>query len=107
MRRLSRAAIALVVSSVTVPVAVATTVLGSFLLLPLPATAPTLKAGIESQISHVYDINGSEIGVFRKFEQSVPVRRTDIPSILKQAVVASEDRNFYSHKAVDVRGTMQ
>ncbi len=81
--------------------------LGSFLLLPLPATAPTLVAGIESQISHVYDINGDEIGVFREFEQSIPVRRSDIPSVLKQAVVASEDRNFYNHSGVDIRGTLR
>jgi penicillin-binding protein 1A len=107
MRRLSRAVITLVVSSVTVPIAVAGTVLGSFLLLPLPATAPTLIAGVESQISHVYDINGDEIGIFRSFEQSIPVRRTDIPTVLKRAVVASEDRNFYSHRGVDVRGTLR
>jgi penicillin-binding protein 1A len=107
MRRLSRALIALLVSVVTVPVAVAGTVLASFLILPLPATAPALIGGIEAQISHVYDINGDEIGVFRSFEQSIPVRRTDIPAILKQAVVASEDRNFYSHKGVDIRGTLR
>jgi penicillin-binding protein 1A len=107
MRRLSRAVIALLVSAVTVPIATATTVLGAFLLLPLPATAPTLRPAIESQISHVYDINGNEIGVFRKFEQSIPVQRSDIPAILKQAVVASEDRNFYSHRGVDIRGTMR
>jgi penicillin-binding protein 1A len=107
MRRFSRAVIAAVVSIVTVPVAMAGTILASFLLLPLPATAPTLRAAIESQISHVYDINGAEIGTFRTFEQSIPVRRTDIPSVLKQAVVASEDRNFYSHRGVDLRGTMR
>ena len=78
MRRFSRAVIALLVSAATVPIAVAGTVLGSFLVLPLPATAPALKAGVESQISHVYDINGDEIGVFRKFEQSIPVQRPTI-----------------------------
>ncbi|MBA3653990.1 MAG: penicillin-binding protein [Actinobacteria bacterium] len=107
MRRFLRAVIAIVVSSVTVPVAVAGTVLASFLVLPLPATAPTLHAAIDSQISHVYDINGAEIGVFRKFEQSIPVRQTDIPAVLKQAVVASEDRHFYSHRGVDMRGTFR
>ena len=107
MRRLSRAVIALIVSAVTVPIATATTVLGAFLVLPLPATAPTLRPAIESQISHVYDINGQEIGTFRKFEQSIPVNRSDIPSTLKKAVVASEDRNFYSHRGVDLRGTLR
>jgi penicillin-binding protein 1A len=107
MRWLSRVLIAFLISSVTVPVAVAGTVLAAFLVLPLPATAPTLEAGIDSQISHVYDINGDEIGIFRKFEQSIPVKRADIPAILKQAVVASEDRNFYSHHGVDIRGTLR
>jgi penicillin-binding protein 1A len=107
MRRVTRVVVAAILSLVSVPVAVAGTVLGAFLLLPLPATAPTLKAGIESQISHVYDINGSEIGVFRKFDQSIPVLQTDIPAVLKQAVIASEDRNFYNHRGVDIRGTVR
>ena len=107
MRRLRVFIVALIVSAVTVPTAMATTVLASFLLLPLPATPPPIKSGIESQISHVYDINGNELGVFREFEQSVPVARADMPSILKQAVVASEDRNFYHHQGVDLRGTLR
>ena len=107
MRQLQRAALALLFSVFTVPVAVSGTVLASFLFLPLPATAPTLKPAIESQISHVYDINGQEIGTFRKFEQSIPVKRSDIPAILKQAVIASEDRNFYAHKGVDIKGTVR
>ena len=31
----------------------------------------------------------------------------DIPEVLKQAVVAAEDRSFYSHGGVDLRGTLR
>jgi penicillin-binding protein 1A len=35
------------------------------------------------------------------------VRPEDIPLVLKQAVIAAEDRRFYSHGGVDVRGTLR
>ena len=36
-----------------------------------------------------------------------PVNHTkeDVPDILKQAVISAEDRNFYEHGGVDIRGT--
>ncbi|HEX7165460.1 MAG TPA: transglycosylase domain-containing protein, partial [Acidimicrobiales bacterium] len=48
-----------------------------------------------------------EIGQLRKFDLEVPVKPTDIPLHLKQALIAAEDRNFYEHGGVDVRGTMR
>ena len=35
--------------------------------------------------------------VFREFDQNIPVKPADIPMLLKQAVISSEDRHFYSH----------
>jgi penicillin-binding protein 1A len=94
-----------------VPIVVSVVVLASFLFLPLPAALPEPKAGVESSISHIYAIDGRgkavEIGVFRRFEQKIQVNRDDIPLHVKQAVISSEDKNFYSHGGVDVRASMR
>ena len=58
-----------------------------------------------SQFSRVLDSQGNEIAVFRVFEQNIPFRKEDVPPHMKQAVIASEDRNFYSHNGVDIRGS--
>src|SRR5205823_7036563 len=94
-------------TGILVPVATAGTVLSSFLLLPLPASLPQPKQTVDAQISRVYDINGNQIGVFRQFEITQPVQPGDIPLVLKKAVVAAEDRRFYKHGGVDVRGTLR
>ena len=96
-----------IVCSAAVPVTVAVIVLASFIFLPLPAKLPEAKPVEAGMVSRVYDQNGQEIGQFREFEQSIPVLPTDIPLHLKQAVIASEDRNFYQHGGVDVRGSMR
>src|SRR4051794_38709883 len=93
------------ICSVVVPIAVVGTILAALLFLPLPATLPEAKAGIESKISHVYAADGTEIALFREFETSIPVRPQDIPDVLKKAVVASEDKRFYKHGGVDVQGS--
>src|SRR5438445_984258 len=94
-RRLLRAFTVFVISAVVVPVGAAGTVLASFLFLPLPATIPVPKPGIDARMSHVYDINGNEIAIFRQYDTSIPVQPKDVPTILKQAVIASEDKRFY------------
>src|SRR5438876_1073149 len=107
MHRAVRAAIVFVASSILVPVGTLATVLGAFLFLPLPATLPKPKPGVASSMSHVYDINGHEHAVFREFETDIPVRKQDIPKVLKDAVVSIEDRRFYSHGGVDPQGTLR
>jgi penicillin-binding protein 1A len=106
-KRLLKAATLLVVTAVVVPVTTAGTVLASFLFLPLPASLPEARASVDSKVSHVYDAAGNEIAQFRKFEITQPVRPEDIPPVLKQAVIAGEDRRFYQHGGIDLRGTMR
>jgi penicillin-binding protein 1A len=55
----------------------------------------------------VYDADGNEIAVFREFDQNIPVTKQDIPIWLKQAVVSSEDKNFYRHSGIDLEGSMR
>src|SRR5687767_6090643 len=111
MRRALRVALRvlaiLLITVLVVPIAVSGTVLGALLFLPLPAALPAPKPGIQARISHVYDSQGNEIAIFREFETSLPVQKSDIPKVLKDAVVAAEDQNFYEHGGVDIRGSLR
>src|SRR3954469_20689911 len=102
-----RAGLVFFASAILVPIGTVGTVLGAFLFLPLPATLPKPKPGVASSLSHVYDINGKEIAVFREYETSIPIQQKDIPEVLKEAVVAIEDKRFYSHGGVDPQGTVR
>ena len=105
MRGLVRTFGLALVTSVAVPIGVITTVLAAFIFLPLPASLPEPKDIVESQTSHILDINGKQIATIQKADQNIPVDPKDIPQVLKAAVIASEDRNFYKHGGVDLRGT--
>ncbi|MGH9157741.1 MAG: transglycosylase domain-containing protein, partial [Acidimicrobiales bacterium] len=89
----------------------ATTVLATFLFAPLPARLPEPRPTVASRITHVYAIdsagNREEIALFREFEQNTPVKKADIPTALKQAVISAEDRSFYSHGGIDPRGSLR
>jgi penicillin-binding protein 1A len=104
--RFAKTALAVVIVVLT-PVTSAGVMLGAFLFLPLPADLPERVPPSPSQISRVYDAAGNEIGTYKQFETSIPVEPGDIPEHLKQAVIAAEDRNFYSHGGVDIRGTLR
>jgi penicillin-binding protein 1A len=106
-RFLFRTVAVFVICSAAVPVTVVVVILASFIFLPLPAKLPEAKPLEAGQVSRVYDQNGVEIGQFREFEQAIPVRPSDIPLHMKQAVIASEDRNFYAHGGIDVRGSLR
>ena len=107
MRRVLRVLSAGFVFGAVMPIATATTVLAALILLPLPTVLPVAKPGVLASVTHVYDVNGHQLAVFHTFEQRVAVRQRDIPGVLKQAVVASEDKRFYSHGGVDVVGSLR
>jgi penicillin-binding protein 1A len=109
MARILKALALLVITAVVVPVVTAGTVLASFLFLPLPAALPEPRHEVDAQVSKVYDINGNQIGVFRRFEITQPVTWEDITAnpYLTNAVLAGEDRRFYQHGGIDVRGTLR
>lgn len=107
MRTMLRAVAAVVLVVLVTPITSAGIVLAANLFLPLPANLPERTPPAPSQISRVYDAAGNEIGTFKQFETSIPVLPADIPEVLKQAVVAAEDRRFYSHSGVDIRATVR
>ena len=107
LRRILRAIALLITCGTTVPIAVAGTVLASFLFLPLPAVLPQPKPVLESRPTHVHLLDGTEIAVFKDVEQKIEVHPEDIPPVVKKAVVAAEDRHFYEHGGVDIRGSFR
>jgi len=101
--QVAKAVAVFLVIAVLVPVVTAGTAAVSILYLPLPVPPlPTPRPGVESRVTHVYDAAGAEIGILRKFDTSIPVQASDIPEVLRQAVVAAEDKRFYSHKGFDL-----
>jgi penicillin-binding protein 1A len=106
--RVAKAVATFLVVAILIPLVTAGTALGSIVYLPLPAPPlPTPKPGVESRITHIYDANGAEIGILRKFDTSIPVTAADIPEVLKQAVVSVEDKRFYSHGGIDPFGALR
>jgi penicillin-binding protein 1A len=105
MRRFLNVLTAIIVVLVLTPVASVGVVFASLLFLPLPAELPERAPLPPSQISRVYDAGGNEIASYKQFDTNIPVEPEDIPDVLKQAVVAAEDRSFYEHGGVDIRGT--
>ncbi len=107
MRRLLHAVTAFGLVVVVTPITSVAVVLAALLFLPLPAKVPERTPPAPSQVSRIVDAAGNEIATLKQFETSIPVRPEDIPEVLKQAVIAAEDRSFYEHGGVDVRGTLR
>lgn len=96
-----------VVTLVGAPAAFGITVLAGLIFIPLPATIPIPKANPTIQPTIIYDRNGKVIGTLQKFDRNLPVTEAQIPAVLKEAVIADEDRNYYHHGGVDLRGTVR
>ena len=104
VRMVVKSATVLTFSVTVVPLALVAAVLGMVLFTPVPVAIPARKVQAAVLPSSVYDANGQLLTVFRRFESNIPMRRGDIPRVLRQAVLASEDRRFYSHQGVDIKG---
>ena len=97
----------LVTVSVVVPIAIVVTILGTLIFLPLPATIPQPNPISTISPTQVYDRDGNLIATFQQFNQRIPVSESDIPTVLKEAVVSVEDHDFYRGGAVDIRGSLR
>lgn len=56
-----------------------------------------------AQRSYVYDTSGDEIAVY-ELENSQPVSLSQVPTQVIDAILAVEDREFWNHHGVNVRG---
>ncbi|HCP14458.1 MAG TPA: penicillin-binding protein 1A [Peptococcaceae bacterium] len=51
--------------------------------------------------SLIYDRNETQIGTFRAAKNRLPLEPTEIPLLMKQAIVSIEDQRFFKHNGVD------
>ena len=106
--RLPQALLAFVSVTVILPLLVAGVTLTAYGYLPLSAPKlPEPSPGMESRITRIYDGTGQEIGALRNFETKIDVSPADVPEILKRAVVAAEDKRFYSHRGFDLKAALR
>jgi penicillin-binding protein 1A len=68
--------------------------------VPLPADRP------QAQTTFLYDANDVRLGSLSA-EDRTPVKLTDVPPVLVDAVVATEDRGFFKHGGVDPVGLVR
>ncbi len=75
----------------------------AFLLsrIPLPQPLP------QTQSSFIYDSNHRQLALLDSGEDRVPVTIGQVPQVLINAVLSTEDRNFYRHGGVDPFGLMR
>ena len=63
-----------------------------------------LKPVRKGTSSSIYAADGSLIGFIRSNNIRQPVKADELPDTLKEATVAIEDKNFYTHGAIDYEG---
>jgi len=69
--------------------------------VPLPKDAPLAQTTI------LTDDRGGQLAVLHGDQNRLPVKLTQVPKVLQDAVIASEDRKFYSHSGVDPLGVLR
>ena len=96
-RRLRRWLWVLPVLAVVAGIAVLAAVY-AFASIPLPAQVELASA------AEVYDRDGELIGIYSGEERRFLIDTSTLPKFVAQAVVASEDQDFYHHGGVSLRG---
>ena len=101
LKRLVRRVMTAVFVTPVVAAGTVATSLATYVFMPLPATLPQERSQPEARASTVYAIDGTPIGQFRGVEQQTAVTAENIPDTVRRAVVAAEDRRFFSHRGID------
>ena len=107
LKRLFGSVVLASVTLVGAPVAFGATVLAGLILLPLPAAIPLPKANPVIEPTTIYDRFGHQIAVLQQFDRNLPFTDAQVPQVLKEAVIADEDRNFYHESGIDIRGIIR
>jgi membrane peptidoglycan carboxypeptidase len=78
-----------------------------FFILYKTIDIPTANAAFQDQTTNVYYSDGKhKIGSFSKQDrESVPL--SDIPTSMQAAVIAAEDRTFYTNRGIDIKGIIR
>lgn len=74
-----------------------------FILKDLPSPT-TLSSSSTSKSSHIYDRDGKLLYTIYSGKNQTFVPLSDIPQNLQNATIAIEDKDFYHHGPIDVRG---
>jgi penicillin-binding protein 1A len=82
------------------------------LVVALAGELPQLEPGsgeeLVPQNGYIYASDGRTIlAVLRGPESRVPVESEQIAPVMKQAIVAVEDRRFWEHRGIDIRGVVR
>jgi membrane peptidoglycan carboxypeptidase len=81
---------------------------GAILLLTYAFASIPLPREIKlDQTARVYDVNGKLIGTFSGEERRIIISPKRMPEHVKQAVIAAEDRDFYDHNGVSIKGILR
>ncbi|GIV25260.1 MAG: penicillin-binding protein 1A [Bacteroidia bacterium] len=64
----------------------------------------TLEDPTPELASVVYSADGKILGTFYRNTDRVRIPATEIPAVVQQALIAVEDRRFYRHAGLDLRG---
>ncbi|MBV9661993.1 MAG: penicillin-binding protein [Acidimicrobiales bacterium] len=107
LKKLFGSAVLAVVTLVGAPVTFGATVLAGLIFLPLPATIPLPKPNPTILPTTIYDRNGHQIASLQQFDRNIPVTESDVPQVLKEAVISDEDHNYYHESGIDLRGTLR
>ncbi len=66
--------------------------------VPLPQVDPPIQTTV------LYDATGAELATLQGAEHRLSVQLDEVPKLLQDAVVAAEDRDFYTHGGIDLSG---
>ena len=69
--------------------------------VPLPEAAP------QAQTTFLTDLHGARLASIDSGENRVPVQLETVPQVVIDAVLATEDRNFFRHGGVDPIGVLR
>jgi len=75
------------------------------LVTAIASQLPQYDPAHQRKIAHdgyIFDRNGHMLAVLRGKESRVILKSQDIAPIMKQAIVAIEDKRFYDHNGVDL-----
>ncbi|MFM8998608.1 MAG: transglycosylase domain-containing protein [Actinomycetota bacterium] len=90
-----------VVAGILGTAAAATVLAAAYSELEIPATPPPL------QTTRVFDVHGKLIGNYHATIDRTVIAFDDMPVHLREAVLATEDANFYEHRGIDPIGILR
>jgi penicillin-binding protein 1A len=65
---------------------------------------PLPPAAFEAQTTFLFDAQGRRLAVLHGGEDRVDVDLDEVPEVVRQAVIAAEDRDFFRHRGLDPIG---